>query len=209
MNLPKEKILINSTLKKEFENLIEYADKSLKEREAIWTPFLSAQVIEELKNKFDNLYDISCIYDGGFPSAERQRICFFESEKETSFTPLEIPIKGIYIKGNFLFDRATKDDFRKAIEDLGEKADPKAKADVEAGIDALREVLSGEDIEAISSKSAELSQLMMKMGEAAYQAESDSETEKNASPKDEDETVVDAEFEEVDAEEGNTKKAGK
>ena len=97
----------------------------------------------------------------------------------------------------------------KSIEDLGEKADPKAKADVEAGIDALREVLSGEDIEAISSKSAELSQLMMKMGEAAYQAEPESEAEENTSPKDDDETVVDAEFEEVDADEGDAKKAGK
>ena len=58
----------------------------------------------------------------------------------------------------------------KAIDDLGDKADPQAKADVEAGIEALREVLGGDDIESISSKSAELSQAMMKMGEAAYQA---------------------------------------
>ena len=97
----------------------------------------------------------------------------------------------------------------KSIEDLGEKADAKAKADVEAGIEALREVLGGEDIEAISSKSAELSQLMMKMGEAAYQAEPGSEAEANASSKEGDESVVDAEFEEVDADEGDTKKAGK
>jgi molecular chaperone DnaK len=95
----------------------------------------------------------------------------------------------------------------KAIDDLGDKADPQAKADVEAGIDALREVLGGEDIEAISSKSAELSQVMMKMGEAAYQA--DAEADENADPKGDDETVVDAEFEEVDAELDNSKKSSK
>ena len=83
----------------------------------------------------------------------------------------------------------------------------KAKSDVEAGIEALREVLTGDDIEAISSKSAELSQVMMKMGEAAYQAETDDEADGSVDPKADDETVVDAEFEEVDAEADNSKKA--
>ena len=97
----------------------------------------------------------------------------------------------------------------KAIDDLGDKADPQAKADVEAGIEALREVLGGDDIETISSKSAELSQAMMKMGEAAYQGETDAETDVDTDPKADDETVVDAEFEEVDAEADNSKKSSK
>ena len=50
---------------------------------------------------------------------------------------------------------------------------------------------------------------MMKMGEAAYQAETGAETEGSADPKADDETVVDAEFEEVDAEVDNSKKASK
>ena len=86
----------------------------------------------------------------------------------------------------------------KSIEDLGEKADEDAKGEVIAGIDALREALGGDDIEIISEKSAALTQSMMKMGEAAYQNEDDPA---NATPTaaDSDETVVDAEFEEVDA----------
>jgi molecular chaperone DnaK len=87
----------------------------------------------------------------------------------------------------------------KAIADLGDKADPDAKAEVEAGIAALKEALAGDDMEAISSRSAELSQSMMKMGEAAYQAEQDATGE--AGPEESptsDDTVVDAEFEEVD-----------
>ena len=54
-------------------------------------------------------------------------------------------------------------------------------------------------MEDVKNKSAELSQAMMKMGEAAYQAEQDATGD--AEPEDStnaDDTVVDAEFEEVD-----------
>ena len=85
----------------------------------------------------------------------------------------------------------------KAITDLGDKADPAAKAEVEAGILALKEALEGDDIEDIATKSTELSQLMMKMGEAAYQAEQPADDAAGGNAGDE-ETVVDAEFEEVD-----------
>ena len=94
----------------------------------------------------------------------------------------------------------------KAIDDLGDKADAEAKAEVEAGVEALREVLSGEDIEAISEKSAALSQSMMKMGEAAYNAEGDPADANSAASDNSDETVVDAEFEEVDADDDKKSK---
>ncbi|MBT6385676.1 MAG: molecular chaperone DnaK [Alphaproteobacteria bacterium] len=88
---------------------------------------------------------------------------------------------------------------QKAIDDLGDKADADAKAEVEAGIAALKEALEGDDMEAITSKSAELSQAMMKMGEAAYAAGQDEEDAPEAtSAESTDESVVDAEFEEVD-----------
>jgi molecular chaperone DnaK len=88
---------------------------------------------------------------------------------------------------------------RKAIDDLGDKADPDARSEVEAGIEALQTALDGEDMGDVKTKSAELSQSMMKMGEAAYQAEQDATGE--AGPEESptsDDTVVDAEFEEVD-----------
>ena len=94
----------------------------------------------------------------------------------------------------------------KAIEDLGDKADPAAKAEVEAGIEALRSALDGDDIDDISSKSAALSQAMMKMGEAAYAAEAPADGE-DAKASNDDDSVVDAEFEEVDADsDGKAKK---
>jgi molecular chaperone DnaK len=94
----------------------------------------------------------------------------------------------------------------KAIEDLGDKADPTAKAEVESGIEAVRSALYGDDIDEISSKSAALSQAMMKMGEAAYAAEAPADGE-NAKASNDDDSVVDAEFEEVDADsDGKAKK---
>ena len=93
----------------------------------------------------------------------------------------------------------------KAIDDLGDKADAEAKAEVEAGVEALREALSGEDVEVIAEKSAALSQSMMKMGEAAYNAEGDQADANSTASDNSDETVVEAEFEEVDAD--NDKKS--
>ena len=113
MHLPKEKILFNSPFRKELETLLGYAEKSITERAPIWTPFVSAQLIEEVKNKFNNLNDISCSYEGGYLGAERKRICFMRSEDELNHT--DMPINGIYIKGNFLFDRATENDFRELL----------------------------------------------------------------------------------------------
>ena len=94
----------------------------------------------------------------------------------------------------------------KAIEDLGDKADPAAKAEVESGIEVLRNALDGDDIDDISSKSAALSQAMMKMGEAAYAAEAPADGD-DAKASNDDDSVVDAEFEEVDADsDGKAKK---
>ena len=59
---------------------------------------LSAQIIEEVKSKFSNLNDIRLLYEGGFPSAERKRICFLRSEEQVKTPSIDIPIKGIYIK---------------------------------------------------------------------------------------------------------------
>ncbi len=123
MHLPEEEILFKSPFRKELKTLLDYAEKALNNREAIWSPFVSAPLIEEVKNKFNNLNDISLLFEGGFPNAERKRICFLRSEEEMNSPPINIPLKGIYIKGNFLFDRATKNDFRDILHELNAQAD--------------------------------------------------------------------------------------
>ena len=123
MRLPKEKILFKSPFHKELETLLHFAEKALSERAVIWSPFVSAQLIEEVKDRFNNLNDISLLFEGGFPSAERKRICFLRSVEEMHSPSIEIPIKGIYIKGNFLFDRAKQSDFRDLLCELHAQAD--------------------------------------------------------------------------------------
>ncbi len=123
MHLPREKILFKSKFRKELETLLYYAEKALNNREAIWSPFVSAQLIEEVKNKFSNLSDLRLLYEGGFPGAERKRICFLRSEDEIISNSIDIPLKGICIKGNFLFDRAQQNDFRDVLNGLHAKED--------------------------------------------------------------------------------------
>ena len=84
---------------------------------------------------------------------------------------------------------------QKSISDLGEKAETGLKEEVEAAITDLQAALDGDDDDAIKEKSETLSSALMKMGEAAYQTEQPAE---DGQPKDDDDGVVDADFEEVD-----------
>ena len=89
---------------------------------------------------------------------------------------------------------------QKSLDDLGDKADSAMKADVEAAIAELKTVLEGEDDQQISEKSEALSAVLMKLGEAAYQGEQDmagAQADDTNTSQDNDD-VVDAEFEEVD-----------
>ena len=90
----------------------------------------------------------------------------------------------------------------KALEDAGDKADDNLKKPVQDALSDLKKSLEGDDIEDIKQKSASLSQVMMKLGEAAYKdLPDDNNQEANEdSTKTDDADVVDADFEEVDNE---------
>ena len=97
---------------------------------------------------------------------------------------------------------------QKSIDDIGDKADPAAKAEVESGIAALKTALEGDDDGDIKVKSEALSAMLMKMGEAAYQSEQESGAPEQAGAEnstDSDADVVDADFEEVDDEQDSKK----
>jgi len=84
----------------------------------------------------------------------------------------------------------------KSISDLGDKADPALKSEVESAITELKTALEGEDDADIKDKSEALSAVLMKMGEAAYQSQQPEGEEGSAQA--DDDGVVDADFEEVD-----------
>ena len=88
----------------------------------------------------------------------------------------------------------------KSLTDLGDKADPSAKSEVENAIGEVKTSLEGEDISTIKDKTSALSAVMMKMGEAAYKANQENNPDKPESTdtsNENKEDVVDADFEEV------------
>mgnify|MGYP001270872332 CR=1 FL=1 len=90
----------------------------------------------------------------------------------------------------------------KSLTDLGDKADPNIKKEVEGAVADVKTALEADDISTIKEKTSALSAVMMKMGEAAYKA---NEGNENVSDQDSTDTssgenkedVVDADFEEV------------
>jgi len=96
----------------------------------------------------------------------------------------------------------------KTIAEVGDKVPEADKTAIEEAIAALKEASQGEDAEAIKAKTEALTQVSMKLGEALYQQQQDAaggDAEGDgggdggdAQGGDGDESVVDADFEEVD-----------
>ena len=103
----------------------------------------------------------------------------------------------------------------KNVEEFGDKVGEEIKTGIEDSIKALREALEGEDTEAIRSKVEALAQASMKLGEEMYKAQQEASAEANGDADtgapddiqeaagDDNATVVDAEFEEVEDEKKN------
>ena len=96
----------------------------------------------------------------------------------------------------------------KNLTEYGENVPEADKQSIESDIAALREVLDGDDIEAIKTKVESLSQSAMKLGEVMYKAQQEAGAEGEDVPEGggtqdtsaDDDSVVDADFEEVDDE---------
>ena len=100
----------------------------------------------------------------------------------------------------------------KNLEEYGDKISEQERTDIENAVQALKDILEGEDTDEIKTKSDALMQSAMKLGEAMYkdsQAEgasdngasmSDMPDRENSGDPADDETVVDADFEEVEPE---------
>jgi molecular chaperone DnaK len=99
----------------------------------------------------------------------------------------------------------------KSLADLGDKADPALKEEVEKAVADLKEALADEDNDDFGPQTEALSAVLMKMGEAAYAAEqAEGADASEASANDasaNDDGVVDAEFEEVDDNDDDKKSA--
>ena len=82
------------------------------------------------------------------------------------------------------------------LSEHGDKVDPAIRSDIETAMADLRTKLEGEDSDEIRAATQALVQAVMKLGEAIYKAQQ--ETEAASSSAGDDADVVDADFEEVD-----------
>jgi len=99
----------------------------------------------------------------------------------------------------------------KQLEEFGDKVGAPEKEAIEKAIADLKEVKDGEDLSAIQEKTQALVQAAMKLGEAMYAAQQAEGGDAEAGSDDtasSDDDVVDAEFSEVDGEDGDEKKNG-
>ncbi|MDG2034844.1 MAG: molecular chaperone DnaK [Rhodospirillales bacterium] len=114
------------------------------------------------------------------------------------------------------------------LKDYGDKVSEEERGEIETAVQSLRDVLESEDLEDIQAKSDSLMQAAMKLGEAMYKASQEeggpdmagmgpdmsdpSNMERDAAGADADtsaqtdDTVVDAEFEEVGPRDGDAEK---
>ena len=90
----------------------------------------------------------------------------------------------------------------KNLSEYGDQVPAEEKTGIEASVAALKTALEGEDLDDIKAKSETLAQAAMKLGEVMYKAQQEeAAAEAPADPPGEDDsTVVDADFEEVEEE---------
>ena len=91
----------------------------------------------------------------------------------------------------------------KALAEHGSKVEESERRSIEDAVSDLKEALKGDDAEAIKAKTNTLAQASMKLGEAMYKQQAESDAAKDAAKDD----VVDAEFTEVDDDKNNKKSA--
>jgi molecular chaperone DnaK len=91
----------------------------------------------------------------------------------------------------------------KALAEHGSKVEESERRAIEDAVSDLKEALKGDDAEAIKTKTNAVAQASMKLGEAMYKQQAESDAAKDAAKDD----VVDAEFTEVDDDKNNKKSA--
>ncbi|MGN6286061.1 MAG: molecular chaperone DnaK [Afipia sp.] len=95
----------------------------------------------------------------------------------------------------------------KALAEHGSKVSEGDRKAIEDGLADLKEALKNDDAEAIKAKASTLAQASMKLGEAMYQQQAESDAARDAAKDAAQDDVVDAEFTEVDDDKNSKKSA--
>jgi molecular chaperone DnaK len=97
----------------------------------------------------------------------------------------------------------------KSLKDYGDKVSAADKTAIETALDSMKTALAGEDLEVIKSRTQDLMQASMKLGEAMYAAQQTPEAEGGAEGADaaKKDDVIDADFKDVTDDKGDRKKS--
>ena len=121
--LPRQALLQGSQDPEGLDALIDVADQVLRTWQPQWSCFVSAPLREDAVQRLAVLTELQIHADGGRPEAERQRLLISRCEGGTA--PQEehpLPVMGLEVEGNFLFDPVDPHDMRAAILELGIEA---------------------------------------------------------------------------------------
>lgn len=114
--LPRLELLEGSRWPAVLDTVLERAETCLRTWEPVWSDFLDGGVREEASERLAGLAELELHAEGGIPGAERQRLLIMRREAGLEATSLEVPIDGLQISGNFLFDPADPQELRAALE---------------------------------------------------------------------------------------------
>ena len=111
----------NSSHKKEMKKVVEISNLAFKNWKIYWTDFYSSFIYDDILQELSTLNDLQYFSYGGYSSAERKKIACVRSAIDSSEEDLieSFPCKGVDIKGDFLFDNATQNDFRNLLIENG------------------------------------------------------------------------------------------
>ena len=121
--LPRQALLQGSQDPEGLDALIDVADQVLRTWQPQWSCFVSAPLREDAVQRLAVLTELQIHAEGGRPEAERQRLLISRCEGGTA--PQEehpLPVMGLEVEGNFLFDPVDPHDMRAAILELGIEA---------------------------------------------------------------------------------------
>ena len=112
MSLPRDTLLEGSRDPEGLQGLIDLATEVLRTWQPAWSGFIDAPLQEEALERLGSLSELRWLRHGGHPAAERCRLLCLRTD-DNKEEP--IPIQGLRIEGNFLFDPLCPSDLRDAL----------------------------------------------------------------------------------------------
>ena len=111
----------NNLHEKEFAEIAKISELAYKNWEIYWSTFIPSHITKILLQDFCKLSDLEYFLYGGYENAERNKIACYRKDlyPEKDYLISNFPAKGINLRGNFLFDNATQNDFRTFLVELG------------------------------------------------------------------------------------------